>query len=143
MKKIVIASGYFNPAHRGHIEYLEKAKQLGNFLVVIVNNDEQVKVKGSHAFMPEHERLEVIKALKPVDAVFLSVDKDASVVKSIEEVAKKYPGEIIFGKGGDRHSGNIPEKEVCDKLGIKIVDGLGGKIQSSSSLINNFKHHAL
>lgn len=142
-KKIVIASGYFNPLHKGHIEYLEKAKQIGDFLVVIVNNDEQVKMKGSHAFMPEHERMEVIKAIKHVDDVFLSIDKDASVVKSIEAVAKKYPGKIIFGKGGDRTVGNIPERVVCERLGIAIVDGLGNKIQSSSALINQFKHHVL
>lgn len=142
-KRIVIASGYFNPLHKGHLEYLKKAKELGDFLVVIVNNDQQVKIKGSHAFMPEQERMKIIRALRPVDAVFLSVDNDASVVKSIEAVAKKYPGKIFFGKGGDRNSGNIPEKEICDRLGIKIVDRLGGKVQSSSSLINSFKHHVI
>lgn len=142
-KRIVIASGYFNPLHKGHIEYLKKAKQLGDFLVVIVNNDEQVKVKGSFAFMPEDERLAVVRELKYVDDVFLSIDKDHSVIKSIEVIAQKYPGEIIFGKGGDRHAGNIPEKDVCDRLNIKIIDGLGDKIQSSSSLINQFKNHTI
>ena len=75
MKKIVVTSGYFNPLHIGHINLIREAKKLGEFLVVIVNNDEQVKIKGSDPFMPESERMEIIKALKHVDEVFLSIDK--------------------------------------------------------------------
>ena len=46
IKKLVIASGYFNPLHKGHIEYLKRSKELGNSLIVIVNNDVQVGLKG-------------------------------------------------------------------------------------------------
>jgi len=137
-KKVVITSGYFNPLHIGHINLIREAKGLGDFLAVIVNNDEQVKIKGSVPFMPEQERIEIIKALRYADDVVLSIDKDGSVVESLKMVAKKYPGELFFAKGGDRNVGNIPEKGVCDKLGIKIVNGVGGdKVQSSSSLLRN------
>ena len=143
MKKVIITSGYFNPIHIGHINLIREARKLGDFLVVIVNNDEQVKMKGSCPFMPENERAEIIKALKYVDEVFLSVDsfsdgKEVPIPKSLEEVAKKYPGKLYFAKGGDRDINHIPwqEKEVCDKFGIEVVTNVGGgKVQSSSWLI--------
>lgn len=138
--KVVITSGYFNPLHIGHVNLIREAKKLGDFLVVIVNNDEQVRVKGSVPFMPEQERIEIIKALRYADDVVLSVDKDGSVVESLKVVAQKYSGELYFAKGGDRHSGNIPEVEVCKEFNIKIINGVGGgKVQSSSWLLNNIK----
>jgi cytidyltransferase-like protein len=127
---LVVASGYFDPLHVGHIEYLEKARTLGDRLVVIVNNDAQAALKKGKSFMPERERLAIVKALRCVDEVFLSIDKDSSVCKSLEHLKP-----AIFAKGGDRNTGNIPEGPICKRLGITIVDGLGQKIQSSSSLI--------
>lgn len=127
---VVVNSGYFDPLHVGHIECMELSKKLGDKLVVIVNNDEQCRLKKGKAFMPEKERARIVKSLKFVDAVFLSVDKDRSVCKSLEAVKPN-----IFAKGGDRNVGNIPEKDVCDRFGIKIIDGVGAKIQSSSYLI--------
>jgi len=97
---------------------------------VIVNNDEQAKLKKGFVFMKQEERARLIKSLKFVDDVFISIDTDKSVCKSLEALKPH-----IFAKGGDRNTGNIPEKEICEKLGIKIIDGLGDKIQSSSSLI--------
>jgi hypothetical protein len=110
-----------------------------------VNNDEQVKVKGSVPFMPESERVEIIKSLRYADDVILSVDKDKTVAESLRMVAQKYPGDLYFAKGGDRNAGNIPESETkaCDEFGIKVINGVGGdKVQSSSWLIKsgaNFK----
>jgi len=143
-KKIVITSGFFNPLHVGHINLMRDAKKLGDFLIVIVNNDEQVKLKGSCPFMPEKERVEIIKALEFVDDVFLAVDnfkdgKEVPISKSLGEVAQKYQGELIFAKGGDRDINHIPwqEKEVCEKFNIKVITNVGGgKIQSSSWLIS-------
>lgn len=138
MKKVIITSGFFNPLHIGHINLIREAKKLGNFLVVVVNNDVQVKIKGSVPFMLEQERIEIIKALRYADDVVLAIDKDGSVIESLKMVAKKYPGELYFAKGGDRNIDNIPEKEVCDELGIKVINGVGGcKVQSSSTLLKN------
>ncbi|MBI1866590.1 MAG: adenylyltransferase/cytidyltransferase family protein [Candidatus Staskawiczbacteria bacterium] len=137
-KKIVITSGFFNPMHIGHINLIREAKKLGDFLVVIVNNDKQVKVKGSVPFMSEKERVEIIKVLNYVDEVFLSIDKDITVAKSLEFIAKKSIGELYFAKGGDRNIDNIPESErlVCEKFNIKVVNNVGGnKVQSSSELL--------
>lgn len=130
-KKITVAvSGYFNPLHVGHLEMMEKAKKLGDRLVVIVNNDRQVKLKGSVPFLNQIDRMKIISAVKWVDKVFLSIDRDKTVCKSLVKVKPN-----IFAQGGDRHEGNIPEADICRRLGIKMVDGLGGKIRSSSILI--------
>ena len=84
--------------------------------------------------MNEKERMLIIKNLKSVDKVFLSIDKDGSVSKSLAKIKPN-----LFLKGGDKTQSNIPEKKICEKLNIKIIDGLGEKIQNSSSLIKKFR----
>lgn len=125
----VAVSGYFDPIHVGHLEYLRMAKELGDSLVVIVNNNYQCKLKKGKHFMDENDRVEIVKALRFVDEVFLSVDKDRTVCKSLEEIKPD-----IFANGGDRATSEVPETPVCKKFNIKMVDGLGEKIRSSSSL---------
>ena len=125
----VAVSGYFDPIHVGHLEYLRMAKELGDSLVVIVNNNYQCKLKKGKHFMDENDRVEIVKALRFVDEVFLSVDKDRTVCKSLEEIKPD-----IFANGGDRATSEVPETLVCKKFNIKMVDGLGDKIRSSSSL---------
>ncbi|MFH1803250.1 MAG: adenylyltransferase/cytidyltransferase family protein [archaeon] len=133
-EKVVVASGYFDPIHAGHVEYLQLAKKQGDKLVVIVNNDKQTIQKKGYEFMPFKERMEIVKALACVDEVFPSIDEDPSVCKSIEAVKPD-----IFAKGGDRFSYEIPEAAVCKALGIEIRDNLGMKIQSSSDLVKRQK----
>lgn len=127
----IAASGYFNPLHKGHVEYLQKAKSLGDYLIVIVNSDKQRALKNSKTFMDEQERLYIVSSLKCVDQVFLSIDQDSTVCQSLAAIKPD-----IFAKGGDRLASEIPESKICNELNIKIVDGLGEKIQSSSWLLN-------
>jgi rfaE bifunctional protein nucleotidyltransferase chain/domain len=132
---VVVVSGYFNPLHIGHIRYFKEAKKLGTKLVVIINTDEQVSMKGSLRFMKTEERAEIVSSLKFVDDVVISIDKDKTVCKTLEFIKPD-----IFAKGGDSTLDNVPEKEVCERLGIKMVLGVGGgKIQSSSWLISKCK----
>ena len=132
-EKVVIVSGYFDPLHVGHLEYLQMASQLGDKLLVIINNDEQAILKKGEAFMSEKDRMEIVFALECVDEVLISCDTDASVCKSIELAAQFKPmADLIFAKGGDRNFGEVPEVDVCKKLGIEMVDSLGEKIRSSS-----------
>lgn len=128
MKKIAV-SGYFDPIHVGHLEYLKLAKKLGDKLVVIVNNNHQCVLKKGKPFMDESDRVEIVKCLKMVDEVFLSVDKDKTVCESLEAIKPD-----IFANGGDRSTGEVPESFICKKYNIKMIDGLGEKIRSSSDL---------
>lgn len=140
-KKIVVAvSGGFDPLHIGHVRMFKRAKELGDKLVVILNNDNWLKSKKGYVFMPQEERKELLEALEVVDGVVLTKHgadpKDMSVCAELMEVKPD-----IFANGGDRHQGNIPETAACKEIGCKMVDnvGEGGKVQSSSWLLGNFK----
>lgn len=142
-EKIIIVSGYFNPVHSGHIKLFESAKKLGNKLIVILNSDNQVKLKGSFPFMGEIERKKIIESIKYVDDVFISIDKDKTVCRTIEKVYKKFSKkgvEFVFANGGDRKMGDVPEDDVCKSLSIAMKYNIGGgKSQSSSWLIGKVK----
>ena len=124
---VVSASGYFDPLHVGHIEYLELAKKLGDKLIVIINSDAQAKLKKGKSFMKQEDRAKIISSLTCVDEVFISIDKDKTQCKSLEFIKPN-----IFANGGDRNNYEIPESNICKKLNIQIIDGLGKKIRSSS-----------
>jgi len=136
-KKAVIVSGYFNPIHKGHLEYLNKAKSLADELFVIVNNDHQRGLKGSKEFQLEDERMLIVSNIKAVDKTILSIDTDRTVSATIEKIAKDFGAtyDIAFANGGDQNNDTIPERPICEKMGIALLDGLGDKIQSSSWLL--------
>ena len=137
MKKAVIVSGYFNPLHKGHLELFKKAKESGDILIVIVNNDIQRELKGSKFFQDENERIEIIRALTSVDMAWISIDKDSTQNATLRLMVEKFYGsmKLAFANGGDQKNENCPEKSICDEFKIKLIDGLGDKIQSSSWLI--------
>ncbi len=137
-QKVIIVSGYFNPIHKGHIEYFQNAKKNGDKLFVIVNNDFQRALKGSKEFQDEKERVFIVSSLSMVDNCILSIDKDRTVVESIRMIFNQFGSEyqLAFANGGDQNNDTIPERPICKELGIELIDGLGGKIQSSSWLLN-------
>jgi cytidyltransferase-like protein len=138
MKKAIIVSGYFNPLHKGHIEYFNKAKEICEALFVIVNNDLQRSLKGSKEFQSQEERLFIVKNIKSVDQVFLSMDADRTVCKTIIHIHELLSDKfcLSFANGGDQNNTTIPEAPICKELGIELIDGLGEKIQSSSWLLS-------
>ena len=139
-KKVVMVSGGFDPIHIGHVRMFEEAKKLGDELVVLINNDNWLKFKKGYAFMPEHERKEIIEAFAAVDRVILSKHKkntkDISISGELRSIRPH-----IFANGGDRKQDNIPEYALCQRLGIEMVFnvGEGGKIRSSSELVKKVK----
>ena len=135
--KTIIVSGYFNPLHKGHLELFEKAKAAGDQLWVIVNSDLQRELKGSKEFMDENERLIIVKAIGIVDKALISIDKDQTQCTTLADLADKYSTkyELYFANGGDQNNDSIPEVPVCKEKGIKLLEGLGDKIQSSSWLL--------
>ena len=136
-KKAIIVSGYFNPIHKGHLEYFQNAKKLADILFVIVNNDHQRALKQSKEFQLEDERMLIVSSLKSVDKAVLSIDTDRTVCATIASIAKEYGQEydLAFANGGDQNNQTIPERPICEKMGIALLDGLGDKIQSSSWLL--------
>jgi len=136
---IGICSGYFNPIHLGHIEYLNAARAKCNYLIVIVNSDEQVKRKGSSPFMDEKHRKNIVFNIKSVDGVQISCSKDKTVcddIKIIKNMWTQADG-FIFFNSGDRKGNNLEsaEMKLCKKIGIEyqIIDL--PKLYSSSRLI--------
>lgn len=145
-KPVVVAvSGGFDPVHVGHIRMFQKARQMGNKLVVILNNDNWLRTKKGFAFMPEKERREIIEAIAGVDQVMVTShrpnDPDRSVCRELRKIKP-----TIFANGGDRKpSGDpVPEVALCKELGIKMIYnvGHGGKVQSSSWLIERIEKRA-
>jgi D-beta-D-heptose 7-phosphate kinase/D-beta-D-heptose 1-phosphate adenosyltransferase len=136
-KKAIIVSGYFNPIHKGHLEYFNSAKSLADELFVIVNSDVQRALKGSKEFQEEEERLFIVQNIKAVDKAIISIDTDRTVCESIRSISETYGKEydLGFANGGDQNNNSIPEVPVCKELGIQLIDGLGEKIQSSSWLL--------
>jgi len=137
MKKLIIVSGYFNPLHKGHLELFEKAKEVGDLLCVIVNNDKQREMKGSEFFMDEEERIKIIRALSVVDMAWISVDEDSTQKATLKLMVDKFYGsmKLAFANGGDQNNDTIPEADICRMFDVELIDGLGDKIQSSSWLL--------
>ena len=139
-KKAIIVSGYFNPLHKGHLEYFNNAKALCDELFVIVNNDHQRELKGSKPFQNEQERLFIVSNIKAVNKAILSTDKDRTVCESVRLLANEYGADynLAFANGGDQNNDTIPEIPICKELGVALIDGLGQKIQSSSWLLKKY-----
>lgn len=141
--KVGIVSGYFNPIHRGHIEYINSAKDRCDHLICIVNNDNQVKLKKSKIFMDEKHRLYIIENIKSVDSAIIAIDQDSSVSKTIQYIKEILLSDdttdISFFNSGDRSYKNQSDLEtkVCNKYNIKQIFIDLPKIFSSSELKRN------
>lgn len=147
--KRVIVSGYFNPLHGGHLDMIEAATKLGEYLIVIVNNDKQAVLKKGKIILDEENRVRLISALRDVDEVILSIDTDdTSQTKTLEFMRNKYPNdELIFANGGDRTAGlTLPPNEyaTCQNCDIRMVFGVGShevEKRDSSTRINQATGH--
>lgn len=134
---VIAVSGGFDPIHIGHIRLFEKAKKFGDKLIVVLNNDNWLIKKKGFVFMPQKERIELIKALAFVDEVVLTSHsknpEDMSVCKELKKIRPD-----IFANGGDRIKKNVPEATICKEINCKMIFniGHGGKIQSSSWLLS-------
>lgn len=142
--KRVIVSGYFNPLHGGHLDMLDAARLLGDYLIVIVNNDKQQILKKGKIILEETNRMRLVRSLRQVDEVILSIDEDPGQSLTLREVRSLYPDdELIFANGGDRDPAKhaLPENETqsCDDCNIQTVFGVGShdvEKRDSSSRIN-------
>ena len=133
-KKRIAVSGGFDPVHVGHVRMIQAAAKFGD-VIVICNSDAWLKRKKGYFFMPFKERAEIIRAFKGVKDVVEADDDDGSVCESLKVLQPD-----IFANGGDRFNTNTPETQTCKKYDIEMLWGIGGgKIQSSSDLVENMK----
>lgn len=141
--KTIALSGGFDPLHIGHIRMFKEANRYRNVkegclavdVVVLLNSDEWLMRKKGYVFMPYKEREEMLLSCKWVDDVLPVIDWDDAVCLTLEKLRPDY-----FGNGGDRTNTNTPEQHICERLGIKMLWGLGGgKVQSSSELVKRIK----
>ncbi len=142
--RIAIVSGFFNPLHGGHLDMIEAAAGLGDELIVIVNNDKQQLLKKGKIILDEQNRLRLMRSLKGVDQVVLSIDEEPPVIQTLEMVANQHPGdELVFANGGDRSSAKVvPETDICKKYNIEMKFGVGGTDKADSSTrINQANGH--
>lgn len=120
--KTIIISGYFSPLDGGNLDFIEGAAGLGDRLVVIVNNDVQQLIKKGKILIDEESRLRILRALRYVDDAILSIDRELTVIKTVQKIAtdsKYQDDELIFAQGGSRSSDKVnPESEVCAQYGI-------------------------
>ena len=89
MIKVAI-SGYFDPIHVGHIEYIKTAKKLGDWLVVIVNNNHQCNLKKGKYFMDENDRVLIVKNIKAVAATGVNRISIGSITHSAPAIDLKF-----------------------------------------------------
>ena len=141
MSKIVVITGGFDPIHKGHLDYIKAAKELGQVLIVGVNSDEWLVRKKGRSFMPFEDRIAIIDSLYQVDYAIPFDDRDGSAKDAIAWARRVYPDhEIIFANGGDRTADNIPEMDIVDPM-LTFVFGVGGtdKVNSSSWILEEWK----
>ena len=146
-QSIMLTSGGFDPLHVGHLRCIQETVKLANdpkmfpssakpLVTVLVNCDDFLKAKKGYAFMPLEDRMEIIHGIEGVDCVlpWFYTNDDFTVTKAIHKIRPKW-----FTKGGDRTDAtNIPEWEICQQVGCKVITGVGGKkIRSSSELVEN------
>lgn len=147
--KRVIVSGYFNPLHGGHLDMIEAARKLGDYLIVIVNNDKAQLIKKGKVILDEGNRLRLMRALRDVDEVILSSDEDLGQAKTLRKIREQYPDdELVFANGGDRDPAKhaLPDNELlaCSDCRIETVFGVGShevEKRDSSSRINQAVGH--
>lgn len=135
---ISIVSGHFNPfPHIGHIRLFESASRFGD-LIVIVNSDQQIIMRGNDIICPENDRIEMVKSIRYVKSAIVSVDSDKTVTKTLSLIRELFPDQaMFFCNGGDRVIGNTStqEESFCRRNNIILkYDVGGGKIESSTRI---------
>ena len=130
----VAVSGGFDPPHAGHIRMIQEASQFGE-VVIVLNSDAWLMRKKGYVFMSWEERKELLEAIKGVRKVVAVDDSNGTVCEALVREKPTY-----FANGGDRTTDNTPEMTVCTENNITMIWGIGGgKVQSSSELVNRFR----
>lgn len=118
-KRLVFTNGCFDILHSGHVNYLRKAKEMGDVLIVGLNNDDSIRrLKGKDRPVNSLEnRIEVLSALEFVDFVVpFGNSKEDTPVNLIKHIRPD-----VFVKGGDYQHKFLPEEKLLKRIGCEIV----------------------
>lgn len=133
-KRLVFTNGHFDLLHVGHLDYLEKARALGDALFVGINGDDSTtRLKGANRpLVPALERARLLAALRTVNGVIIFENDTAdALIRALQP--------DIYVKGGDYNSKPLPERPTVESYGgqIVLIDYLPG--HSTSELIARVK----
>ena len=137
----VMATGTFDILHPGHVLFLEKAKELGGedaVLAVVIAKDSTVEKRKRIPIIPEDQRVQMVKSLKPVDEAYLGYEGD--MFKIVNEIK---PDIIAIGSDQDHDVKKL--QEALDKRGInakamRVNDYMFGELDSTCKIIKRIKH---
>jgi len=134
-KKVVFGNGCFDIVHVGHVRYLKGAKDLGDILIVAVNDDSSVTGLGKRkeVVTPAAERAEIISAIDCVDYVVLFGE---STVENLLSTLKPH----IHAKGTDYTEGSVPERDIVLSYGGKVAIVGDPKDHSTRDIIRTIKN---
>lgn len=130
MKTLVV--GDFGIIHQGHLDHIMKAYAMSDWLIIATHRDESIKERKGYDPIPLWARMALLRGflnlLGGQGEVVLAKDTDGGCVKTLD-----YYMPDIFAKGGDRKPDSMPQKEIdiCKKLGIEIIYGVGDLLNSS------------
>ncbi len=129
-RRIVLANGCFDPLHVGHARYLADARSLGDRLVVAINDDAgAAALKGpGRPAMPAGDRARLVAALRAVDAVVVFSDPN---VNALLECLRPN----VHAKGTDYTVETVPERELAQRLGIRVAIAGDAKNHASSRIL--------
>ena len=130
-----MVAGDFGKFHEGHKDHISKASKLADFIIIVTHTDESIRTRKHYTPDPLEKRIDALlgflNEIKKCGCVVMSVDSDGTVAKTLEHYQPD-----IFAKGGDRTPDNMPQSEldICENLGIRIVYGMGDKLNESRKL---------
>ncbi len=133
-KTVVFANGVFDILHVGHVRYLKEARDMGDILIVAVNDDDSVRrLKGKdRPLMPVEERMEILEALACVDYIIKFSDP---TVSNLLLALKPH----IQAKGTDYTEDTVPEREVVKSYGGKVAIAGDPKNRSTTNYLARIK----
>ena len=122
---IGIVSGFFNPMHQGHLEYIEAAKGISDKLICIVNTDAQVGLKGTKKFLEQEHRYKIMQSIRHIDICIMCIDRGSSVVDTLKYIRELFKyDDLTFYNSGDRkpNENTNVNKEIMNSLEVRFCD---------------------